>query len=141
MEVTRHLGARIGYLGFVAQYDSADLAFYFDPSSTMIGEACIVIADDPDPIDPRSQAGQEVTRIGRQPVAAERVVKTVAKTIEACRASPLDFPLQRLKGRERVIWGEHLAETSKPASLFEVQISHKQSSMRRPVQCAVRARA
>ncbi len=51
MEVTGHLRPRIAAHGLVAEDDPGDLDFVVEPAAAMIGEAGVVVADDPGPVE------------------------------------------------------------------------------------------
>ena len=54
--------------GFVAKDDAADLDLLLDASAAMVGEARIVVADDPRPVEPGGELGQQLARA--RPAAA-----------------------------------------------------------------------
>ena len=60
----------------------ADVAFLFDPPAAMVDEAGVMVADDPDPVEPRGQRDEQVAGSGGQAVAAEPVVEAVAQAVE-----------------------------------------------------------
>jgi hypothetical protein len=86
MEVPRDFRPCLVAKGLVAQDDPAKLDLVLDPSTAMIGEAWIVIADDPGPVELVREIGQERAGLSRKPLAAERVVEAVAEAIEPRRA-------------------------------------------------------
>ena len=83
----------------MAKDDPADLGLVRDAPSAMVGEAGVVVADNPDPVDLRCEAGQKLARAPRQPIAAEAVVEAVTEAIETRRAGALDLRGQRAQGR------------------------------------------
>ena len=67
MEMPGHLRPWLAAHGFVAEDDPADLDLVGETPAAMVGEAGVVVADDPDPVEPRREAGQQFARRGRQP--------------------------------------------------------------------------
>ena len=96
MDMARHFGPRVAAHRFVAEDDPGDLDLVGELAAAMIGEAGIVVADDPGPVEAARQIGQQCAGVGRQPIAAEAVVEAVAQAIEALRAGPLDRSGQRV---------------------------------------------
>ena len=70
----------------MAKDDPADLDFLADPAAAMVGEAGIVIADDPGPVERPVMPVSSSRAARRQPVAAEAVVEAVAEAVEAAHA-------------------------------------------------------
>ena len=62
-------------------------------AAAMVGEARVMVADDPHPVEPRGHALRAFARGGGQPVAAEAVVEAVAEAIEPAGAGALDLAL------------------------------------------------
>src|SRR5438552_18457500 len=91
VEMTGDFRARLVADRFVAQDDPGDLDFILNPSAAMVGEAGIVVADDPHPVELTSELRQQLACAGRQTVAAEGVVEAVAETVEPRRAGALDL--------------------------------------------------
>src|SRR4051794_3340360 len=115
MEMARHFRPRFAAHGFVAQDDSAELDLVGDPAAAMVGEARIVVADDPRPVEPRRQLGQKLAGAGGEPVATEAVVEAVAEAEQPGRAGPPNLAGERAQRRVRIIRREELAETGEPA--------------------------
>ena len=107
--------------------------------AAMIGEARVVVADDPHPVEPRGHRREQFARGGGQAVAAEAVVEAVAEAIEPARAAVLDIALQRGQRRLRIVRRQELAEAREPARFFEVQVGDQQRVLGRPVERAVGA--
>ena len=53
MEMAGDFRPRVVADGFMAQDDSAELDLVLDPAAAMVGEARVVVADDPCPVEPR----------------------------------------------------------------------------------------
>src|SRR5688572_3621062 len=60
VEVTAKLGTGLADLGFMAQNDAVDHRFLDDLTAAMVGEAGVVVADDPGPVERRRHSGKEV---------------------------------------------------------------------------------
>src|SRR6185436_1165576 len=91
MEMARYFGLLVFADGFVAKHDPAELDFIRKPAAAMVGEAGVMVADDPGPVEPAGQFGQQRASTRREPVAAERVVEAVSQAVEPRRAGPLDL--------------------------------------------------
>ena len=102
----------------MAKDDAGYLAFLLDPAAAMVGEARVVVADDPDPVEARRQRQQQLARGGGEPVAAEAVVEAVAEAIERLHPSLGDQAAQRGESRLRIIRWQELSEPREPARLF-----------------------
>src|SRR5258708_6122346 len=88
MEVAGDFGPRLVAQRLVAKNEAAKLDLLGDAPSAMVGEARIVVADDPRPLEARRERRQQRARAGRQPVAPEAVVEAVAEAVEpACAGS------------------------------------------------------
>ena len=83
MIVTGHFRAGIVSNRLVAEDDPGDLDFLFELAAAIIGEAGVMIADDPGPVDARGQRLEQVARVRGKTVTAEAVMETVAKAEEA----------------------------------------------------------
>ncbi len=137
--MTRQFGARLSRVGLMAQDQPVQLQFLRDPPAAMIDEPGVMIAGDPQPVEPRGQPDEQFASIVGQTVAAEAVVERVAETIERGRAACLDLPFERLQRGERIVGREHLPRPREPAGLFEVQVGHQHGVPRRPVKRAIDA--
>jgi hypothetical protein len=79
MEMTRDFRPRFVALSFVAEDYAAAFHFFRDLPAATVGEAWIVVSDDPRPVDPPGQLDQQRARVGRKAVAAEAVVSNMQK--------------------------------------------------------------
>src|SRR5438309_164317 len=139
MEVAGNFRPRLLADGFVAKDDAADLDLLLDAAAAMVGEAGIVIADDPCPVEIRRKGAQQIARSGRQPFAAEAVMKTVAETVQPLCPGPLNLGRKGGESRMRIVRREKLPEPREPARLLEMQIGDQQRLLGRPEECAVSA--
>ena len=133
MEMAGDFRPRLVANGFVAEDDSAELDLVRDAAAAMVGEARIVVADDPGPVELRGEFGQQFARARRQPIAAEAVVEAVAEAIEARRAGALDLGGERGQRRMRIVGRQELPEPREPARLFKVQVGDQQRLLGGPV--------
>src|SRR5438309_5901649 len=99
VEMAGDLGARLLAPRFVAEDDAAKLDLFGDAAAAMIGEARIVVADDPAPVEARGESRQQAAGAGIESVAAESVVETVAEAVKTRRAGALDLAGQRRQRR------------------------------------------
>ena len=137
MEVAGNLGARFTPLGLVAENDPPDFDFVLNPPTAMVGEARIVIAYDPGPVEARGQIRKQRPGLLRQTIASEAVVETITEAKEARRASALHLGGKRGQRRVRIIGWEKLSESREPACLFQMQIGDQQRLLQRPIERAV----
>ena len=121
--------------GFVAKDDAADFDLVRDPSAAMVGEARVVVADDPGPVEPRvsSSAIRARSPAGGR---SRTVVKAVAEAEEASGAGSLHLAGKRGQRRMRIIGRKELPEPREPARLFEVQVGDEQRLLGGPEQRA-----
>ena len=63
----------------MAKREAGDMKLLDNSSAAMVDKSRVVIADDPYPVEPGGELLQQGSRVGRQAVAAEPVVKTVAQ--------------------------------------------------------------
>ena len=106
MEMARDFRPRLVAHGLVAKHDSGDFDLIGELPAAMVGEARVVVADDPGPVERAGELGQQGAGAGRQPIAAEAVVEAVAEAIEARRAG-----LARRRRRARsALRANHRAE-------------------------------
>ena len=87
MEMAGDFGPRLAAHGFVAKDDPGDLDLVRDPAAAMVGEAGIVVADDPRPVE-RARSARSAAR-GRRPGSRsqpKRSWKLSPRQIEARRA-------------------------------------------------------
>lgn len=80
--MTRDLRPRVHPISLVAKNDPANYQFFLEPTSAVISKTRIVIAQDPDPVEVRSEIGQQLTRMRREPLATEPIMKTVPEAKE-----------------------------------------------------------
>ena len=59
--------------------DWAELDLILDAAAAMVCKSGVVVADDPSPVEPGRELGQERARIIGEAVATERVVEAVAE--------------------------------------------------------------
>jgi hypothetical protein len=131
MEVAGHFG-RDRLVGLVPKDDAADFAFLFDPPAAMVDESRVVVADDPDPVEPRvserassrAEAGSRRSRSGRGNCRrGNRAADAVRSTL-----------VERLQRCQRIIGRQESGRAGEPAGLLEMQVGDQQRRFRRPVQ-------
>jgi hypothetical protein len=91
MEMPRDFGADFFAHRLMAQDDAGNFDLFGDAAAAMVGEARIVVADDPRPVDRGGEVGEQSAGIRRQPVAAEAIMEAVAQAIEAFGGGALDL--------------------------------------------------
>src|SRR5437764_15021799 len=106
----------------------------------MVGEARIMVANDPGPLEPAGEVGQ--ARAGRlgQALAPELVVEAVAEAKEAPGAGALELAAERSQRRVRIVGRKELASLGEPARFFEMQVGDQQRLLARPEEGAVSGR-
>jgi hypothetical protein len=137
MEVARDFRATIAPDGFVAKDDAGDLDFAGQPAAARVGEARVMVADNPGPVEAAGEIGEQRASVRWQPVTADAVVEAVAEAEEPSRAGLFDDRGERAQRRLRIIGREELPEPRVPARLFEVQIGDQQRIFRAPEERAV----
>ena len=115
----------------VAKHDPADFHLVLDCAAAMVGESGIVVADDPHPVEPRCQLGQQLARARRAVDRSRSVMEAVAEAIEALRAAAFHFGSERRQRRMRIIGRKELPKPCEPARLFEMQVGDEQRLARR----------
>ena len=134
VEMAGHFRARVAAHRFVAKDDPGNLQLVGQAAAAMVGEAGIVVADDPDPVElRRSFAVSKIARRGGQSVAAEAVVEAVAEAVDALGAGPLHLARQRRQRRVRIVWRKELPEPGEPARFLEVQVGDQQRLLGGPI--------
>ena len=121
----------------VTKDDPGDLDLFLELAAAMVGEAGVVVADDPGPVEPAGELGQQCAGLIGQALAAESVVEAVAEAEQPPGAGALDFAGERAQRRMRIIGREELTEPREPARLLKVQIGNEQRFLARPEQRAV----
>ena len=133
-------GARVIADDLVAEYDAGDLDFFLKLAAAMVGEARVVVADDPGPVEPAGELGQQCASLVGQALAAECVVEAVAEAEQPPGAGALDLGGKRAQRRVRIVGRKELSEPREPARFLEVQIGNQQRFLARPEQRAVSGR-
>ncbi len=98
MEMTGDFRANVAGLRLVAKHNAKNDHFVFEAPAAMVGEAGIMIADNPCPVEPVGEFQQQLPCRSGKAITAEAVVETVAQAVEARRTGPLHFAR---KGRQR----------------------------------------
>src|SRR5215213_4034649 len=103
MEVARDFRPLLVTQCFMAQDDPIKLNLVRDEAAAMVGEARVVVADDPRPLEGRGQSREQCARARIESVAAEAVVETVAEAVEPLGAGALDLAGKRGQRGVRII--------------------------------------
>ena len=67
MIMARHFGTRVAALRLVPQDNSGEFYLILDPAAAMVGEARVVVADDPRPVEPACQFDQQFAGVPCKP--------------------------------------------------------------------------
>lgn len=86
--MTGNFGSTFITKSFVAEDDSAKLDFIFDAAAAMIGEARIVVSDDPGPVEIGCKVQEKVAGVLSEALAPKSIVKAVTETVEPRRTGP-----------------------------------------------------
>ena len=106
----------------------------------MIGEARIVIADDPGPPSRSSESCQHFPRARWQSIAALSIVEAVAEAPDFGSAGRDGERGQVRQSRERIVGRQHLPEPGEPARFLEMKIGDQQGAAGGPEQGPLRQR-
>ena len=114
--------------------ETGDLDLFPQLPTAMVGEARIVIAEDPRPVEAPGEGEEHCPGRFGQAVAAELVVEAVAEAVEPLGPRAVHYFGQCGKRCLAVIGRQELAEPGVPAGLFEVQVGDQQGAPLRPPQ-------
>src|SRR6478752_8648845 len=120
MIVTGHFRTDLARLRLVAEDDAANFALARKAAAAMVGEARIMVAEEPDPVEIRGQSQQHLARLLRQAVAAEAIMEAVAETEKPRCAGCRNLIGQCGERRLAVVGWQELAEAREPARLFKM---------------------
>ena len=137
MKVAGNFRARLAAHRFVAKDDAAGHDLFLDPSAAMVGEAGIVVADDPHPVE-TLRSGRSAAR-GRWPAGGRsRSGRGSCRRGNRGARAPvaLDVGGKRAQRRVRIIGRQELPEPREPARFFKVQVGDQQRLPAAPVERA-----
>src|ERR1700741_223055 len=98
MEMSRDLRPHFCPDRLVPENDAANFHFVRNAAAAMVLKARIMVADDPGPVESRSQIRHQRTSARGKPFAAELIVEAVAEAVEPRRPAALGLARERSQG-------------------------------------------